>query len=426
MNRKQRTAVIVTNLVWGFLRRWLAMKGQVIFAGLALLALGWAPSRSEWRRPAGWEIPPAGPAYVTAPTSHGPGNGGRLADDLPSDRLCPGAGETPTPATLRQGEKPVNDLAAERVPDPDEPSTAKALGTGRRFGYGLSPDHPGPGAGEAPTPAILGEGGSLPVPTAAPVVITPPPHRKVVTYTVQEGDTVWDIAQRFRISSDTIIWANEWLELDPDFLSTGQELIIPPVSGVLHTVRPGNTLTSIAKRYGVSIETIVAYEANHLQKPDILIPGQRIIVPGGRKPFEPRLVYTEKGPITVNAQPEAGRFIGPAGGYLTQYFSRRHPAIDLANAEGTPVRAADAGQVALAGWAAGLGNAVFLDHGNGYVTRYGHLKSYAVEKGQQVERGQVIGKMGNTGKSTGPHLHFTIQYLGGAVNPIRYLPPTGR
>jgi len=319
--------------------------------------------------------------------------------ETPSDSPAPPS--TPVSSQLQKDEEPADELL------PGSPT----LGEERL---------------EAQILASRGQGGSLADLNGAPTATLPSPRREVITYTVQEGDNVWDIAQRFGINPETIVWANDQLEIDPDLLSVGQELVILPVSGVWHTVKPGDTLESIAERYKVTMQAIIDYEPNGLQEPYSLIVGQRLIIPDGEKPFEPRLVYAEKGPITVNARPEAGLFIWPTSGYLTQYFSRQHPAIDIANAEGTPIRAAAAGVVTFVGWYGTMGNAIFVDHGNGYVTWYAHLRACYPKVGQRVQQGEVIGEMGNTGKSTGPHLHFAIQYLGGAVNPIRYLPPLGR
>lgn len=269
----------------------------------------------------------------------------------------------------------------------------------------------------------LGTGGpeedvvlSVPAPTPTP------PRTEVIVYTVQPGDNVWLIAQRFGISQDTVIWANDWLDMDPDLVRIGEELYILPVTGVWHTVRPGETLASIARRYQVDPKQIVDYAPNLLQEPADLAPGQKLIVPGGIRPFEPRLVRTEGGVVTLNAPLEPGRFIWPCNGATTDYFRPQHLAIDIANAEGTPIYAADSGTVAHAGMYGTMGLAVHIAHGNGYDTWYGHLRAYSVQVGQYVQRGQQIGEMGSTGKSTGPHLHFMIIYQGGAVNPARYLP----
>ncbi len=257
---------------------------------------------------------------------------------------------------------------------------------------------------------------STPQPTAIPV------RREVITYEVKPGDNVWLISQKFNISQDTLIWANDRLEMDPDLLSIGDELAILPVNGVWHTVKAGDTLDSIAKRYKVTPDAIVDYEPNGLKQSAALAPGQKLIVPGGEKPFEPRLVYTSAGAMTVNARPEAGRFIWPCSGAITQYYGQTHLGLDIGNRAGTPLYAADSGTVTLASWWGNLGNAVRINHGNGYTTIYGHMQRIYVSNGQSVKRGQQIGEMGSTGMSTGPHVHFMIYYYGGTVNPIRYLP----
>ena len=248
------------------------------------------------------------------------------------------------------------------------------------------------------------------------------PRTEVITYTVQPGDNIYLISQRFGISQDTVIWANGNLEMEPDLISVGQELAILPVNGVWHKVKAGETLAAIAKRYGVKPEDISGYAPNNLQRSAELTPNSMLIVPGGIKPFEPHIVYTEGGAVTVNARPEPGRFIWPCTGAITQYFHKGHLAIDIGNAEGTPVYAADSGTVTLAAWSGGLGNAVRINHGNGYVTTYGHFSRISVSNGDWVARGQQIGLMGSTGNSTGPHVHFVITLYGGAVNPVRYLP----
>lgn len=248
------------------------------------------------------------------------------------------------------------------------------------------------------------------------------PRTEVTTYTVQPGDNLWLIAERFGISQDTLVWANEKLEMDPDMLNVGQELYILPISGVWHTVKDGETLAQIAQRYQATTDKIIGYAPNELSSDEALAAGKKLIVPDGVKPFEPHLVYTQRGAITVNARPETGRFIWPCNGVITQYFGKWHIGLDVANVMGTPVYAADGGTVTLASWWDGLGNAVRIDHGDGYVTIYGHFQTIMVKEGQVVQRGQQIGEMGSTGNSTGPHVHFVMLYYGGAVNPIRYLP----
>ncbi len=259
-------------------------------------------------------------------------------------------------------------------------------------------------------------------PEATPEATPEPPRTEAITYTVQKGDTVFLISHKFHVSQETIIWANDKLDMDPDLLSVGQELWILPVSGVWHTVKAGDTLASIAKRYQVTPDVITGYKPNGISDTAALIPGRKLIVPGGIRPFEARLVYTSAGAVTVNALPQAGLFIWPCNGVITQYFSQYHLAIDIGNREGTPIYAAAAGTVTLAGWYGTMGNTVRISHAGGYETLYGHMSKVLVQVGQVVKQGEQIGLMGSTGRSTGPHTHFIIHRGGGAVNPIRYLP----
>lgn len=272
----------------------------------------------------------------------------------------------------------------------------------------------------------------------APVPITNVPkrtRRDVVKYTVQPGDNVSSIAEQFEISADSILWANGKLEDNPDMLSVGQVLNIPPVSGVLHTVQSGETLRSIAEKYkskkfdaNALIQNILNSEFNQerhdLKNPEpILTVGQFLMVPEGVKPYQPRIVYAYSGPIPATAARGTGAFGWPVSGRITQKFWSRHPGIDIAAPKGTPVVAADSGYVVQAGWSnVGYGYMILINHGNGYLTRYAHLSALNVEIGESVKKGQLIGRVGSTGNSTGPHLHFEI--IRGSVhrNPFGLLP----
>ena len=119
----------------------------------------------------------------------------------------------------------------------------------------------------------------------------------------------------------------------------------------------------------------------------------------------------------------SGNFSWPSAGYVSQAYWGGHPAIDVAGWIGSPVTAADGGYVVLAGggWNGGYGNHVIIDHGNGFSTLYAHLTSIFVEPGMTVSKGQEMGTMGNTGNSTGPHLHFEVRYGGVPYNPASYL-----
>lgn len=243
-----------------------------------------------------------------------------------------------------------------------------------------------------------------------------------ITYTVQPGDNVSTIAQQFGISVETILWNNGNLEDNPDYLDLGDVLTILPVSGVYHSVVEGDTLESIAEQYKAQVEDIINYEGNHLQDPYTITVGQKLIVPGGRKPYKVRHVVAWSGPIPKGAKRGTGIFGWPMSGWISQRYSEYHPAVDIAGAEGTPIKAADSGYVAVVGRSdTGYGRYVLIDHGNGFQTLYAHFSVMFVEVGQSVGKGQTIGLCGSTGKSTGPHVHFEVKLNGVRRNPMIYL-----
>ena len=254
-------------------------------------------------------------------------------------------------------------------------------------------------------------------------IIPERPRLDVITYTVQLGDTVQSIAERFDLDPKTILWANPAVEDAPDLLRIGQVLYILPIDGVYHTVEEGDTLESIAEKYKVDVEAIISCPYNHLEPPDYAIePGMRLIAPGGEKPYVPKVITSYTGPIPEGAR-GTGLFQWPVLGYITQGYWYGHRAIDIGVPVGTAVRAADSGFVSFAGWTdVGYGYLVIIDHANGFATYYAHLNNIYVTAGQAVERGQVIAASGNTGWSTGPHLHFEIRYRGVQQNPRAYLP----
>jgi len=262
--------------------------------------------------------------------------------------------------------------------------------------------------------------------TRAAVPKTTIPKRvrtEVIVYTVQAGDTLLDIAERFGISGETIMWANGRMEENPDLLAIGQELILLPVSGVYHTVQENDTLVSIAARYKVEISAIIEYDGNDLEEPYDLEIGQKLIVPGGEKPYVPRRVFAYSGPVPEDATKGSGAFGWPVSGRITQKFWNGHRAIDIGAPQGMPIYAADSGYVAVAGWSdIGYGRMVIIDHGNNFQTLYAHMQVFYVEAGQSVGKGQKIGVVGSTGNSTGPHLHFEIILKGVRRNPLIYLP----
>jgi murein DD-endopeptidase MepM/ murein hydrolase activator NlpD len=259
---------------------------------------------------------------------------------------------------------------------------------------------------------------------AQPHTIIPDrPRLDIVTYTVQAGDTVQAIADLFDLQPTTIMWADSAIEDAPDLLRIGQEVTILPIDGVYHKVVEGDTLASIAEEYEVDAEAIVTCEYNHLEPPDHQITeGMRLIVPGGEKPYVPKVVTTYAGSVPEGAR-GTGRFQWPVLGSITQGYWYGHRAIDIGAPTGSAVLAADGGFVSFAGWTdVGYGYLVVIDHANGFATYYAHLSSIYVVAGQATDRGQVIGGVGSTGWSTGPHLHFEVRYYGTQQNPRAYLP----
>lgn len=249
--------------------------------------------------------------------------------------------------------------------------------------------------------------------------------RTMRTYVVQRGDTVIGLAQRFGITPETILAANSSLAGNPDLLQLDQELLIPPVSGVLHTVVAGDTLSAIAQRYQVSVEAIVGYKENGLEASSILQLGQKVMVPGGVMPLAAARPAPASGSVAApsSAYRATGRFLWPTTGTITQGSWARHVAIDIGTPTGTPIYASDTGYVLEAGWSnVGYGQYVILDHGNGYRTLYAHMSTIIARKGQWYQKGQKIGLVGSTGRSTGPHLHFEIYKNGVIQNPLAYLP----
>lgn len=249
---------------------------------------------------------------------------------------------------------------------------------------------------------------------------------KIIEYTVEEGDTVSSISDKFDVSIDTIRWQNNLKSQDA--IKVGQALEILPVSGVSHKVQKGDTVYSIAKKYDTGAQAIVDFPYNTFVNDETfeLAIGQTVVVPDGVKPAEilwfpvarVRQVTPNAGTVVAS-----GAFVWPAGGTITQRFAWYHKGIDIANNAAPTILAADAGRVVVAGWpdGYGYGNRVIIDHGNGFRTLYGHLSQVWVVPGQTVNRGDAVGRMGSTGRSTGIHLHFEVTQNGTYLNPLNVL-----
>lgn len=248
---------------------------------------------------------------------------------------------------------------------------------------------------------------------------------KIIDYTVEKGDTLSTIAQKFGISEDTIKWENN---LDSDTLTVGDTLKILPVTGVAYKVQSGDTVYSIAKKFATDAQKIVDFPFNDFANPETfsLVVGEVLVVPDG---IQPSSQSTYTAPVYAQVPQfsgqQSGSFIWPLQGIITQGYSWYHNGLDIAGAVGTPIYAAKAGTVmeASCGWNWGYGCHVLLDNGGNYSTMYAHMvQQPSVSVGQTVSQGQLIGFRGSTGRSTGPHTHFEIRIGGHAVNPLPYLP----
>ncbi len=253
--------------------------------------------------------------------------------------------------------------------------------------------------------------------------ISDKPRDRVVEYTVKNGDTLKSISEFFDVSVESIQWLNN---LNGVKINPNQKIKVPPVSGVVHKVKTGETIYSIAKKYQTEAQNIINFPFNDYadQETFSLASGQIVYVPEGvieapKKgiPSSPRARQS-----IAAGQAGTGAFIWPTSGVITQYMSWYHPALDIANRASPPIIAADRGTVVVAGWSkAGYGNHIIVDHGNGYQTLYAHLSRLDVSVGQGVDRGGYMGVMGSTGRSTGTHLHFEIHQGGKKLNPLSLL-----
>lgn len=261
-------------------------------------------------------------------------------------------------------------------------------------------------------------------------VVSDKPRAELFDYEVQEGDTLGIIAEKFGVSMDTVRWANpDEIKTINTVIKPGQTIKIPPVTGVVHKVKSGETVYSVAKKYGISAQAIVDFPFNEFTNDETfaLAIGQSLVIPDGVvpdvQPWSPtsslaRVMTPDAGSVSAT-----GSWIWPTTGSITQRSYSWHKGIDIANKSGGAILAADSGVVVMAGWPdnVGYGNRVVIDHGNGYSTLYAHLSRVSVQPGQAVNRGDVIGVMGSTGRSTGIHLHFEVRTSSGNINPLSVL-----
>ncbi len=253
-------------------------------------------------------------------------------------------------------------------------------------------------------------------------------NAKPFIYTVEDGDTIAGIASKFGISTNTILWANG---LDgTDIIKSGDYITILPTTGILHSVQSGDTVLGIAQKYNAKAGEVIAY--NNLGDSARLSIGQKLMVPEGY--IAPRAVprtvssnaHIARDPDDEPTPPPNDSSETTGNGlswptttkHISQYFKWGHTGIDIDNRSRPPVFAAQAGTVEFTGRLGGYGNLIIVNHGAGLTTYYAHLDKFYVSSGQKVGKGAAIGKMGSTGRSTGPHLHFEVRRYGKPVNPL--------
>jgi murein DD-endopeptidase MepM/ murein hydrolase activator NlpD len=314
----------------------------------------------------------------------------------------------------------------------------------------------------AQAPIVSPEAVTTPAPQAPPVDAQGLSAAPWLTYTVQPGDTLLSVALEIGVDLDDMPCI-----IAPDFspdhpLVIGNVLEMPPPGTLCHIVEPGDTVETISVRYRTPVEHLQAIDWNRLP-PTVtvrspLTPGLHLRVPLSGNLSRPRwdspaglasaedfltvmlhqpvntppfVAYAvggsgrarvETGQVPANWPYGSGHFAWPLFGWLTQGYRYDHRAVDIAAPAGTLVTAADRGVVIRAGWNnQGYGRFVVIDHNIDYITLYAHLDEILVQEGMVVAQGQTIGRVGSTGNSTGPHLHFEIRDFGRLTNPLELL-----
>ncbi|HEX9675031.1 MAG TPA: peptidoglycan DD-metalloendopeptidase family protein [Anaerolineales bacterium] len=334
----------------------------------------------------------------------------------------------------------LGEAAALNAAAEDGNSQPAARPTGAGGLYAGIPDLP-------PYPWRTNPGGAVSKQAEIRTTIPQRPEVGIVKYLVQQGDTLFGIAERFEVKPETLLWGNyNILQDNPHSLRPGQELNVLPVDGTYYEWNQGDRLDAVAAFFGVSAQDIIDWLGNNLP-PDVdpanpgIEPGTGLIIPGGRREF-----VTWSAPRITRANPAVAKVAGPGacgsvsdgpigeGSFIWPTtatnlsgtpFTSYHPGIDIAGSTGNAIYASASGVVVYAGWNNyGYGLMVVIDHGDGWQTLYAHMNDVEVACGQAVFQGNVIGGVGSTGNSTGPHLHFEMQHdVYGKVNPFDFVSP---
>ncbi len=304
----------------------------------------------------------------------------------------------------------------------------------------------------ASVPELVSSYRGIPRMASIHTVIPDRPRQDIVKYTIVKGDTVIGIAQQFNLKPQTIMFGNVYtLRDDPHNLSIGAELNILPVDGYYYEWQDGDGLNGVAKNLNVKPEDIINYPLNGLDVTSIgnfsapnIKSGTWLIIPGGTRAYNSwsaPVGVTRTNPASARVMGAgacgkvsdgavgSGSFVWPANKHYLSGFDyspdTNHRGIDLAGDTGEPIYAVDSGVIVYAGWNEwGYGSMIMIDHGNGWQSLYAHLSAVNVICGGSVVQGQTIGLLGNTGNSSGSHLHFELMHtLYSKVNPFSFLPP---
>ncbi len=272
---------------------------------------------------------------------------------------------------------------------------------------------------------------ATPLPTPAP---TPEPTPPFFDYTIQSGDTIIAIARAFGINPDYILWNNPLVSADPNLLEVGEVLVVPSIDALIYRIKLSDTITDVAAYYDIDLESVVS--ANNLASPDVIGEDAVILLPGAVPPAPAPAPVVAAAPqpapqpAPAASATSASGYIWPWYGLITSYYDEWrgagvHGAIDINGAGnyGASVVAAASGQVILVAYDNyGYGYHLIIRHDDGSQTLYAHLSDIYVVQGQWLTQGEAIGALGNTGYSTGTHLHFEIIIGGVSVDPLAYLP----
>jgi murein DD-endopeptidase MepM/ murein hydrolase activator NlpD len=264
------------------------------------------------------------------------------------------------------------------------------------------------------------------------------PRYEAQEYRVVRGDSIFAIAETYKLEPETILWANyDILQDDPHSLKPGQVLKIPPANGIYYQWKENDTIEKVAGEFNASVDDILNFPGNDidLTNPEVES-GSWVMIPGGEREFVQWIIPDQRAANSGTSNTSqavcpggavgGGGFIWPADSHFlsgNDYWSG-HLGIDIAAGEGAAVYAADGGVVTMAqgGYNYGYGNVIQIDHGNGYSSVYAHLSVIGVSQCTSVNAGQWIGAAGNTGNSQGAHLHFEVRQGGGNINPWFVLP----